>query len=514
MRQTPLIVYQIYPKSFCDLNGDGVGDICGIRSKIDYLKHLGITAVWISPCFESPLVDNGYDISNYEKIAPVFGTLAEFDKMVAEFHEAGIKVILDLVANHTSTEHEWFLQSRASKDNPYRDYYIWRKTPPNDWKSVFGGSAWEYDSKTGEYYLHSFAKEQADLNWENPEVRAKMQAVVRFWVERGVDGFRCDVLDMISKDFVRGKNGEGAHLHEYIKELFAPFKGRLFTVGECWSANAKNAALYCKAERKELTTVFCFDHLCVEKGRFRLKKPSLKEVCKRLAKWQKAMQKIGVPPSVFLGNHDQPRAVSRFGEDKKQRYESATLLAALVLLHSGIPFLYQGEEWGTANGEYTDISQFKDVETLHYYLENKEKIQERELLARINAGSRDQARRMLSWDEKPRKSWCAPYTRQAEICLTRDMRSKNSIHAAYRQLIALRKREVCLYKGDYRLRELTSSRYVFDRCYKHEKIRVVCAFERGTRWKEPKGFALLYSNQEIEKGRLKPYQVAVYKKEG
>ena len=260
-----LIVYQIYPKSFCDTDGDGFGDIEGILSKIGYLKNLGVNAVWITPWFKSPNVDNGYDVSDYRDIDENIGTLAQAETLIRRFHENGIAVILDLVANHTSTKHEWFRRSRSSKDDPYRDYYIWRKTPPNDWQSVFGGSAWEKDGATGEYYLHSFAVEQADLNWDNPNVRKEMQAVVDFWLSKGVDGFRCDMLDMISKDIEGGKNGNGPRLHEYIRGLFGREEtDGIFTVGECWSASKENARLFCAKERKELTTVFAFHHLCLE----------------------------------------------------------------------------------------------------------------------------------------------------------------------------------------------------------------------------------------------------------
>jgi glycosidase len=279
MKTDELIFYQIYPKSFCDSNGDGIGDLNGIRSKIDYLKKLGVNAVWLTPCYKTPNVDNGYDISDYRDIEDSVGNLSQMDTLIEAFHAEGIKIILDLVANHTSTQHKWFQESRKSKDNPYRDYYIWRKTPPNAWQSIFGGRAWQYDEVTEEYYLHSFAVEQADLNWDNPKVRQEMRAVVEFWLARGVDGFRCDVLDMISKDWERGENGNGAHLHEYIRELFAGYTDKIFTVGECWSADKENAKLFCGRERRELTCVFAFQHLCLENGRFCTEKPTVRLCC-------------------------------------------------------------------------------------------------------------------------------------------------------------------------------------------------------------------------------------------
>ena len=356
-----LIFYQIYPRSFCDANGDGEGEVAGIVSKIPYLKALGVNAVWISPCFKSPGVDSGYDISDYRDIDPRTGDLPSFCKMIDAFHESGIKVVLDYVANHTSTQHPWFLEAKKSKDNPYRDYYIWRKTPPNDWQSAFGGSAWEYDEVSQEYYLHSYAVEQADLNWENPKVREEMKAVVDFWLDLGVDGFRCDVLDQISKDFA-GQNGNGPRLHEFIRELFGRERTRdVFTVGECWSADGDNVKLLCGSDRHELTTVFAFQHLCLEDGKFRVERPSVREALTRFAEWQMLCERLDVPNAAFFENHDLPRAVSRFGNDTVYRYESATMLGAIVLLSRGIPFLFQGQELGVTNSHYADISMFRDV---------------------------------------------------------------------------------------------------------------------------------------------------------
>lgn len=512
MQTNDLIFYQIYPKSFCDSNGDGIGDIRGIISKIEYLQNLGVNAVWLSPCFKSPFVDNGYDISDYRDIDASVGTLADLEEMIDGFHKAGIKIILDLVANHTSTAHPWFLHSRASKDDPYREYYIWRKTPPNDWQSLFGGSAWEYDERTGEYYLHSFAKEQADLNWDNPKVRREMQDIVRFWVEKGVDGFRCDVLDMISKDLISQYNGSGPRLHEYIRELFAPFYGKIFTVGECWSSDKQNAALFCGRERRELTTVFSFHHLCIDADKFAQKKPPLQEVCRRIADWQCVMQELDAPAAVFLGNHDQPRAVSRFGDDTNYRYESATMLGGLTLLHRGIPFLFQGEEWGVANSTHTSILQFEDVESRNYYEENRTKLSETELLKRLNANARDQARRMLPWTEQLNKSWCSPYTRQNEINFAKESRAKKSVYAFYRDLIALRKAEPCLTKGTYRLKELTNGYYAFERSYQGERILVACCFEKSVNAPKTDGFKPILSNYEKIGKKLYPYQLIVYRK--
>ena len=507
------IFYQIYPKSFCDSNGDGVGDIQGIISKIPYLKELGINSVWISPFFKSPGVDSGYDISDYRAIDPTIGTMQDFEEMVSLFHQNGIDVILDFVANHTSTKHAWFKESRKSKDNPYRDYYIWRETPPNDWESVFGGSAWEYDKKTGEYYLHSFAKEQADLNWDNPKVRKEMQAVVDFWLKKGVNGFRCDVLDLISKDFSSPINGSGEKLHAYIKELFSREScKKIFTVGECWSASKENAELFCKKERKELTTVFAFQHLCLEKGRFDTEKPSLKELCKRISKWQKITSAIPAPATVFLENHDQPRSISRFADDKKHRYESATALGGLILLHDGIPFLYQGQEIGFTNSYHKDISEFDDAETLGYYTANHGKTNEKSLMEKINFGSRDNPRHMMAWTGKTSPSWIAPYSRQKEINVEKDRSSKKSVYKFYQKLIALRKREECFTKGDFKDVALTDEYYVFKRVWKDKEFFIVFAFGKKCVAPKLENVEVVLNNYKKVGKKLKPYQFIVYQK--
>lgn len=512
MKVEDLIFYQIYPRSFCDGNGDGEGDIRGVLSKVEYLKTLGVNAVWFSPCFESPNKDNGYDIADYRNISPKFGTFAEFENLLRIFHENGIKVVLDFVANHTSTEHEWFQKARESKDNPYRDYYIWRKTPPNDWQSLFGGSAWQYDEKTKEYYLHSFAVEQADLNWENPKVREEMKAIVDFWVDKGVDGFRCDVLDMISKDFEADKNGNGPKLHEYIREIFGRQETEnIFTVGECWGTTPENVRLFCAPERRELTTVFNFHHLCVENGRFNAGKPDLREVLQRLSYWQELTQKLGLTATVFLGNHDQPRSVSRFGDEKTYRYESATALGGMVLLHCGVPFIYQGEEIGMINSAHTQISQFRDIESLNYYQANIDKIATEELIKNINANGRDNARQMLPWNEQAVKSWQGDYAHRTQINVEKDLASKRSVFQFYKKLIALRKKYSCFTKGEYRLVELNENYYEFERRYTGERISVLFNFgKRSVHPDKIKGEILL-NNYETVAENLQPYQLIVYK---
>lgn len=514
LKKEKLIFYQIYPKSFCDSDGDGTGDLGGIISKIEYIKNLGVNAVWITPCYESPEADNGYDISDYRAIGEKYGGMEKMEELIAALHENGIAVILDFVANHTSTAHPWFQEAKKSKDNPYRDYYIWRNEP-NDWQSVFGGSAWEFDVETGEYYLHSFAVEQADLNWENPRVRAEMREVVDFWVKKGVDGFRCDVLDMISKDFEKGENGGGPHLHEYIRELFGRKETEgLFTVGECWSANAENARAFCGEKRKELTTVFAFAHLCVENGRFTTEKPTLQELCKRLSEWQIAMRRQGLCPTVFLENHDQPRSVSRFGDDGQYRFESATLLGGLTLLHYGIPFVFQGQEIGMTNSRHESGKDFNDVETHNYDKANFGTLTEQERLDNINAGSRDNARRPIPWDGKDKKSWITPYSRRREINVAADLRAEKSVYAFYRALIALRKEYPCLTEGGYERLELNERRYAFRRWLGKEEIIAVFNFERESEFNPPENATVLLDNYGGETWRLQPYRCVVFLRRG
>ena len=512
MNPNDLIFYQIYPRSFCDSNGDGEGDVAGIISKIPYLKELGVNAVWMSPCFRSPGVDSGYDISDYRDIDPKTGDLPSFCKMIDAFHEAGIKIILDYVANHTSTEHPWFLESKKSKDNPYRDYYIWRETPPNDWLSVFGGSAWEYDETTGEYYLHSYAVEQADLNWENPKVREEMKAVVDFWIDHGVDGFRCDVLDQISKDFA-GINGNGPRLHEFIRELFGREKTKgIFTVGECWSANSDNVKLLCGADRNELTTVFTFGHLCLGADKFTTEKPSLASSCRRLAEWQTHCENIGITNTVFYENHDQPRAVSRFGDDKSYRYESATMIGAITLLSRGVPFLYQGQELGLTNSEYSDISMFRDVEILNYYEANKDSVPHDELFARICAGGRDNARHPMPWDDAPQNDfWIPDYAERAKINAKADLASEKSVYRTFKALIFLRRTEEALKEGSFVLRELTDTHFVFSRVTEKEEITLICNLGVSAPCPSYDGEILL-SNYDAVGDVLSPYQFVVLKK--
>lgn len=480
-----LVFYQVYPRSFCDTNGDGIGDLNGVTEKLDYLRDLGINAIWLSPCYKSPNRDNGYDISDYRDIMEEFGTLADWERLIAEAHKRGIRLIMDLVANHTSDEHFWFREARKSRDNPYHDYYYWADKPLNDWQACFGGSAWEYNAPTGEYYLHSFAVQQPDLNWTNPRVRAEMCAVVDFWADKGVDGFRCDVLDYISKDFSAGKMFNGPQLHAYIRELFDRDKVRhLFTVGECQSGE-RDITDICGADRHELTCVFQFEHFGVGRGdKFERRNYRIDEIRDILVKWQTFTQKHGLFYTLFTDNHDQPRYISRLGNDTDLRYECATMYAAMFYLLKGIPFVYQGQEFGTPNPHYQSLDDFNDVETYNYYRENKGKISDAELMERINFGSRDNVRRPMTWTGGKNfgfgtgKPWISLHSRGAEVNAERDGQSEKSVLRFYKQLLAFRKASSAVKYGSFSDLTPQEGCFVYLRELAGERVLVVCNFER------------------------------------
>lgn len=523
-----LVFYQVYPRSFYDTNGDGIGDLNGVTEKLDYLLGLGVNAIWLSPCYKSPNHDNGYDISDYRDIMDEFGTLADWERLIGEAHKRGIRLIMDLVANHTSDEHYWFRQARSSRDNPYHDYYYWAEKPLNDWKACFGGSAWEYNPPTGEYYLHSFAVQQPDLNWTNPRVRAEMCAVVDFWADKGVDGFRCDVLDHISKDFAAGKMLNGPHLHEYIRELFGREKTRhLFTVGECQSG-VREITDICGADRRELTCIFQFEHFGVGRGdKFEKRAFETDEIRDILVKWQNFTQEHDLLYTLFTDNHDQPRYISRLGNDGRLRYECATMYAVMFYLLKGIPFLYQGQEFGTPNPHYDSISDFNDVETLNYYKENRGKLPEKELMEKINFGSRDNVRRPMTWTGGENfgfgagTPWISLHSRGAEVNAERDARSEKSVGRFYRELLRLRKESEAIRYGTFE--DLTPQKgcFVYRREYEGGSALIVCNFERESdiRMQLPQGeYELRLSNygraDRTPAGRYAPYEAAVFFRKG
>ncbi len=520
-----LVVYQVYPRSFKDSNNDGIGDLNGITEKLDYIKDLGANAIWLSPCYKSPNEDNGYDISDYRDIMDEFGTLDDWKRMIKEIHKRDMKLIMDFVANHTSAEHKWFRESRKSKDNPYRDYYFWVDEPLNDWQSTFGGSAWQYDEVTNQYYLHSYAVGQPDLNWENPKVQQEMIDVIDYWVNLGVDGFRCDVLDQIAKDFDNDLNGNGPRLHEFIKMLFGrPEVDHIFTVGECWGAKENNIKLLIGAERNELSTLFQFDHIVVgygEDGRFDPVPFTLDDVRNQLVKWQNFMQDNNLVATLFFENHDQPRSISKFANDTDKRYEAATMMATMAYLQKGVPFIYQGQEIGTANPYSENIDDYDDIETVNYYKMNPKNLDDAQLFKNMNYGTRDAGRRPMAWNDSENagfggKPWLPVYNRYKEINVETDLKAEKSVYKYYQDLLKLRRSSDAFIIGKYE--DITDERkgiYVYKRYTDSECYVVVCNFENETDLKIEFDGELVLSNcgERSISGKYVPYECAVFKKE-
>lgn len=459
-------VYQIYPRSFCDSDGDGVGDIPGIISRLDYLQSLGVTAIWLSPIFTSPMDDNGYDISDYQGIAPEFGTLADFDRLVAEARKRGIGIVLDLVVNHTSDEHPWFREARSSTDNPYRDYYIWRRPSaggglPSALESTFGGPAWTLDPQTGEYYLHLFSRRQPDLNWENPQVRAEVYRMMNWWLDRGIAGFRMDVIDLIGKQVDAGITSDGPHLHDYLQEMNRETFGSrdVLTVGEAWSATPTSALLYSGRDRRELSMVFQFEHVTQfwdqTYGKWRPRPFDLIALKAVFGKWQTALAEDGWN-SLFWGNHDLPRAVSRYGDTTGFHVESAKMLATVLHLMKGTPFVYQGEEIGMTNVPFTSIDQYKDIETLNMHrLHVEAGLSPDDFIRGANESGRDNARTPMQWSSAPQggfttgSPWIEVNPNFATVNAETQVDDDQSIWSHYRKLIDLRKHHQVIVYGRY-----------------------------------------------------------------
>lgn len=484
---TRMVIYQIYPRSFMDTNGDGIGDLQGIISKLDYIQGMGANAVWLCPCFKSPNDDNGYDVADYRDIMDEFGTMADMDQLIEELHSRGMKLILDLVPNHSSTSHKWFQESRKGKDNPYSDYYCWFDTPPNEWKSAFGGSAWEYDEMRGQYYLHSFAVSQADLNWDNPAVVKEIQDIIDFWVDKGADGFRVDVVDAISKDFSDTRRKFGPHLHEYIHAMFGREKTQhIYSVGESNVKDIDELVRHCGEDRDELSSLFVFDHIDVGRSdKFTPKEDSLKSLRDILIYWQEETDRNNILYTLFTDNHDQPAMLSRIGNDRELRYESATDIAAMLYLLKGVPFVYQGQEIGMASAHYDDISVFDDVESLGHYRDMLEKYTPEEALEKINFGSRDNARHPMMWDDSEYngfstvKPWLLPHSRGNEINVKNDLASDKSIYRFYGDLFRLRTGNDVFLDGDLEVISTPEDDYfVYTRTLGDEKWAVVCNFEK------------------------------------
>lgn len=531
------VVYQIYPRSFNDSNGDGIGDINGIREKLDYLKELGIDVIWLSPVYKSPNDDNGYDISDYCDIMDEFGTMDDMEKLLKEANEKGIKILMDLVVNHTSDEHKWFIEAKKSKDNKFRDYYIWRDPvnghEPNNLGSCFSGSAWQYDESTDQYYLHLFSKKQPDLNWENENVRNEVYKMMNFWIDKGIGGFRMDVIDLIGKVPDEMITGNGPKLHDYLQEMNkAALEGHdLLTVGETWGATPEIAKLYSNPKRKELSMVFQFEHIGLDqiegKEKWDVKPLDLLDLKKVLSKWQTELEGEGWN-SLFWNNHDLPRIVSRWGNDREYRVESAKMLATLLHGMKGTPYIYQGEELGMTNVRFEDINEYNDIETLNMYKDRISKgYSHDEIMASIYAKGRDNARTPMQWDSTENAGFTTgkPWLKvnknykfiNAEDCL----QDKDSIFYHYKKLINIRKHNDTIIYGNYKLL-LPEDKNVFaySRELNGDKIVVVCNFynkEINLNFKEDfNNVEILLSNYKdssilMKDLKLRSYEAIMYR---
>ena len=547
------VVYQIYPRSFCDSNGDGIGDLNGITGKLDYLKELGIDVIWLSPVYKSPNDDNGYDISDYQAIMDEFGTMEDFDRMLATAHEKGIKIMMDLVVNHTSDEHKWFIESRKSTDNPYRDYYIWRPAKedgslPNNWGSCFSGPAWEYDKTTDMYFLHLFSKKQPDLNWDNPAVRQDVFDMMNWWLKKGVDGFRMDVISLISKepglpDKEPGINGyatfnvsaNGPHVHEYLQEMRqkALNNADTITVGECSGVTLEEAKKYARSDEKELNMVFQFEHMDVDSdekaGKWTTRKMDLRNLKKILTRWQKGLQDIAWN-SLYWENHDQPRSVSRFGNDSDEYREiSAKMLATCIHMMQGTPYEYQGEELGMTNCPFNTLDNFRDLESINAFHELTEqgKMTEEDMMAAIGYKGRDNARTPMQWDDSAyagfstANPWIMVNPNYTKINAKDQVNREDSVFKYYQKLIKLRHESELIVYGTYDLiLDDDKDIYAYIRTLGDEKLIVYCNFSENTREVElPEEFTngkVLISNyidaKVNHKITLRPYEAIVIQK--
>lgn len=557
------VVYQIYPRSFADSNRDGIGDLQGIISKLEYLETLGVDVIWLSPIYASPQDDNGYDISDYQSIDPVFGNLSDFDELVEAIHKKGMKLVMDLVVNHTSDEHPWFVESASSIDNPKRDWYWWRQplpgavggqpgAEPNNWGSFFSGSAWKFDNNTGEYFLHLFSSKQPDLNWENDDVRQAIYSMMRWWLDRGVDGFRMDVINLISKD-PSMPNGDvpigatfgdgfphfcyGPRIHEYInemhREVFAGREERLITVGEMPGVTVEQARLFTHAKRRELNMVFQFEHVGLDHGpggKWDHKELDVRELKASFRKWQDGLSGNGWN-SLYWNNHDQPRAVSRFGDDKRYWSHSAKALAAVLHLQQGTPFIYQGEEIGMTNVPFSSIDDFRDIESLNYFDEATRFSGKEvgEVLQNLRRASRDNARTPMQWDQNVNggftsgNPWIGVNSNFQHINAKEQIGKTDSIFEFYRALINLRRNDPVVVHGDFLLLAPEHpALFAFTRRYSGESLTLFANFSDQDidldeiELQIPQlGSALILSNYEqsrsTRKDLLRPWEVNVFK---
>ncbi|XXM71391.1 glycoside hydrolase family 13 protein [Lysinibacillus sphaericus] len=550
------VVYQIYPRSFKDSNGDGIGDLQGIISKLDYLKELGVGVIWLSPVYESPNDDNGYDISNYKAIMDEFGTMEDWEQLLEGLHGRGMKLMMDLVVNHSSDEHAWFIESRKSKDNPYRDYYIWRpgkdENEPNNWTSFFSGSAWQYDEATDEYFLHLFSKKQPDLNWENPVLRNEIYDMMKWWLDKGVDGFRMDVINLISKEdglpsTPGGKTYDwggdyfmnGPRVHEYLQEMNREVLSKydMMTVGECPGASPEDAARYANEEGTELNMIFTFEHMDLDSGpggKWDVKDWTLADLKDVMTKWQKDLGGRGWN-SLYLNNHDQPRMVSRFGNDREYRVESAKMLATFLHMMQGTPYIYQGEELGMTNVKFDSLEEYNDIEIHNMY---REKVTEGgedhdKIMEAIYRKGRDNARTPMQWDGSEHAGfttgapWLKVNPNYKEINAENALKDPSSIFYYYKELNRLRKEHDIIVYGTYDLiLEDDPQIYAYTRTLGEEKLVILCNFTgEDAAFTLPEhlhaeSLSLLIGNYDgsgdytLEYGTLKPYEARVYKLKG
>ena len=530
------VIYQIYPRSFQDSNGDGIGDLQGITSRLDYLADLGIDAIWLSPVYRSPQDDNGYDISDYCDIDPMFGTLADMDTLIGEAKKRNIRIIMDLVLNHSSDEHPWFLEAKKSRDNSFHDYYVWRdgneEVPPNDMKACFGGSAWTWVPDVQQYYFHQFSVKQPDLNWDNPKVREEIYKIINFWIERGVGGFRLDVIDQIAKEPDLKITNNGPMLHAYIREMNRhTFGGTdLVTVGEAWGANVDNAKIYSDPSGREFSMVFQFEHIGLDqipgKEKWDLKPLDWMELKKVLSKWQTGLHGCGWN-SLFWNNHDLPRIVSRWGDDGKYRVESAKMFATLLHGMQGTPYIYQGEELGMTNKHFDSIDPINDVMTRNAYFEKTQRCGESvaDFMKAANYISREHTRTPMHWDDTANAGfttgtpWIPLNPNYPQINAAKQVGDPDSVYSFYRRLLALRKSDKTFVYGHYALLLPDDEEiYAYTRTLNDEQILVVCNFTDHdvpcpllNDWQNTE---LLISNYNTpgNPGSLRPFEAVVYRK--
>ena len=524
------VIYQIYPRSFKDSDGDGIGDLQGIISKLDYLADLGIDAVWLSPVCRSPQDENGYDISDYQDIDPMFGTLADMEELIAEAGKRGIKILLDLVLNHTSDEHFWFREARKGRDNPYHDYYVWRdgvkSQPPNEMQAAFGGSAWEWVPELSQYYFHQFSVKQPDLNWENPQVRQEIYDMILWWMKKGVGGFRLDVIDQIAKEPDYLITGNGPRLHEFIRELSRETfrKGNLITVGEAWGADVERAKLYSNPDGSEFSMVFQFEHMGIDqqegKEKWDLAPFSLVKFKEIMEKWQTGLYGCGWN-SLFWENHDLPRIISRWGNDGVYRSQSAKMLAIVLHGMQGTPYIYQGEEIGMKNVQY-EYGEYRDIETINMYKERLAKgFSKADIMDSIHARSRDNARTPMQWNDGMNAGfscgipWIKVNPDYTEVNVKQQMEDENSVYYCYKKLIRLRKKYPVFVDGEFELLEKDDERiFAYTRSCEGGKILVYAnfsceeaAFALPEKWREAE--TLICNERSGINGVLGAYEAGI-----